>query len=188
MNIRKMEWKLTYTLAIVVLVVSMMVAVSCYRTGNSGTGQSAGNVTESRGEHGSRGESSGEGSGEHGSRGESGGESGSEGGAAGSEEGGNALTLDETFDMVRAGARLIMSYDAAANAFVGTVVNTTDATLTRVRIEVHLSNGIELGPTTPTDLAPDEILDVVLPASTQPFDGWTPHADVGASEGGEGSG
>ena len=48
MNIRKMEWKLTYTLAIVVLVVSMMVAVSCYRTGNSGTGQSAGNVTESR--------------------------------------------------------------------------------------------------------------------------------------------
>ncbi len=189
MNIRKMEWKLTYTLAIVVLVVSMMVAVSCYRTGNSVTGQSAGNVTESRGEHGSRGESSGEGSGEHGSRGESGGESGSDGGAAGSEEGGNALALDDTFDMVRAGARLIMSYDAAANAFVGSVANTTDATLARVRIEVHLSNGIELGPTTPTDLAPGEILDVVLPASTQSFDGWTPHAEVGGSEGGgEGSG
>ena len=188
MNIRKKKWKLTYTLAIVVLAVSMMVAVSCYRTGNSGTGQSAGNVTESRGEHGSPGEGRGEGSGEHGSGGESGSE-GSEGGAAGSEEGGNALALDETFDMVRAGARLIMSYDAAANAFVGSVANTTDATLTRVRIEVHLSNGIELGPTTPTDLAPGEILDVVLPASTQSFDGWTPHAEVGASEGGgEGSG
>ena len=180
MNNRKMKWKFTYTLAIVVLAVSMMVAVSCYRTGNSDTGQSAGNVTESRGEHGSRGESNGEGSGEHGS----GAESGSEGGAAGSEEGGNALALDQTFDMVRAGARLIMSYDPAANAFVGSVANTTDATLTRVRIEVHLSNGIELGPTTPTDLAPGEILDVVLPASTQSFDGWTPHAEVGASEGG----
>ena len=192
MNNRKKKWKFTYTLAIVVLAVSMMVAVSCYRTGNSNTGQSAGNVTESRGEHGSGGEGRGEGSGEHGSRGESGGESGSEGsegGAGGSEEGGNALALDETFDMVRAGARLIMSYDAAANAFVGSVANTTDATLTRVRIEVHLSNGIELGPTTPTDLAPGEILDVVLPASTQSFDGWTPHAEVGASEGGgEGSG
>ena len=188
MNNRKMKWKFTYTLAIVVLAVSMMVAVSCYRTGNSNTGQSAGNVTESRGEHGSRGEGRGEGSGEHGGRGESGSD-GSEGGAAGSEEGGNALALDETFDMVRAGARLIMSYDAAANAFVGSVANTTDATLTRVRIEVHLSNGIELGPTTPTDLAPGEILDVVLPASTQSFDGWTPHAEVGASEGGgEGSG
>lgn len=328
MNNRKMKWKLTYTLAIVVLAVSMMVAVSCYRTGNSNTGQSAGNVTESRGEHGSGGEGSGEngssggegsgegsgesGSGEsgdpsspiltldeswdgvvngvrtamsydpaarifsgiventtdqtlcflqielnlkqgtttvvelgpqpvgdlapgaqttvelrvadepaavgvaydaweihpetfacggpgpvntEGSGGEGGSEAGgeqhgaegsgegSEGGAAGSEEGGNALALDETFDKVRAGARLIMSYDAAANAFVGTVLNTTSATLTRVRIEVHLSNGIELGPTTPTDLAPGEILDVVLPASTQSFDGWTPHAEVGASEG-----
>ena len=187
MNNRKKKWKLTYTLAIVVLAVSMMVAVSCYRTGNGGTGHSAGNVTESRGEHGSLGEGRGEGSGEHGSGRESGGEGGSEGsegGAAGGEEGGNALALDETFDMVRAGARLIMSYDAAANAFVGTVANTTDATLTRVRIEVHLSNGIELGPTTPTDLAPGEIFDVVLPASTQSFDGWTPHAEVGASEGG----
>ena len=50
---------------------------------------------------------------QHGAEGgsESGGE-GSEGGAAGNEEGGNALALDETFDMVRAGARLIMSYDA----------------------------------------------------------------------------
>ena len=185
MNNRKTKWKLTYTLAIVVAAVSMMVAVSCYRIGNSNTGQSAGNVTESRGEHGSRVEGRGEGSGEHGS----GAESGSEGGAAGSEEGGNALALDETFDMVRAGARLIMSYDDAANAFVGTVANTTNATLTRVRIEVHLSNGIELGPTTPTDLPPGAVLGVVLPASTQSFDGWTPHAEVGASEGsGEGGG
>ena len=177
--------RMAHTLAILVLIVTMMVAVGCSRRGQSDAHQSAGNVTESRGE-GS--ESGGEGSGEHGSGGE-GSESGSEGGAAGSEEGGSALALDETFDMVRAGARLIMSYDAAANAFVGTVVNTTNATLTRVRIEVHLSNGIELGPTMPTDLAPGDVLDVVLPASTQSFDGWTPHAEVGASEGGgEGSG
>ena len=184
--------RMAQTLAILVLVVTMMVAVGCSRRGQSGADQSAGNVTESRGEGAESGgegsESGGEGGGEHGSGGE-GSESGSEGGAAGSEEGGNALALDQTFDMVRAGARLIMSYDAASNAFVGTVANTTDATLTRVRIEVHLSNGIELGPTTPTDLAPGEILDVVLPASTQSFDGWTPHAEVGASEGGgEGSG
>ena len=180
--------RMAHTLAILVLIVTMMVAVGCSRRGQSNADQSAGNVTESRGEGsesaGEGSESGGEGSGEHGS----GGESGSEGGAAGGEEGGSALALDETFDMVRAGARLIMSYDAAANAFVGTVENTTNATLTRVRIEVHLSNGIELGPTTPTDLAPGEILDVVLPASTQSFDGWTPHAEVGASEGGGESG
>ena len=175
------KFRMAHTLAILALIVTMLVAVGCSRRGQSDAGQSAGNVTESRGEHGSGGESGGE----HGSGGE-GSESGGEGGAAGSEEGGNALALDETFDMVRAGARLIMRYDAASNTFVGTVANTTNATLTRVRIEIHLSNGIELGPTTPTDLAPGEVLDVVLPASAQAFDGWTPHAEVGASEGGSG--
>ncbi len=200
MNGKGTKLRMAHTFAILVLIVTMIVAVGCARRGQSGADQSAGSVTESRGEGSesagegseSGGEGGGEGSGEHGSGGESGGEGGSEGsegGAAGSEEGGGALALDETFDMVRAGARLIMSYDAASNAFVGTVENTTNATLTRVRIEVHLSNGIELGPTTPTDLAPGEILDIVLPASTQSFDGWTPHAEVGASEGGgEGSG
>ena len=174
--------RMAHIVAILVLIVTVTVAVSCSRRGQSGAGQSAGTVTESR--EGSEG--GGEGSGEHGSGGE-----GSEGGAAGSEEGGNALALDQTFDMVRAGARLIMSYDAHNNTFYGTVVNTTGATLTRVRIEVHLSNGIELGPTTPVDLAPGAAMNVVLPASVQPFDGWTPHAEVGASEGGgsgEGSG
>ena len=89
----------------------------------------------------------------HGAGGErSGGEGG---GAAGSEEATGAnLAPDETFDAVRGGARLILNYDAAGNSFVGTVENTTGNALTNVRIEVHLSNGTELGPTTPVDLAP----------------------------------
>ncbi len=48
-----------------------------------------------------------------------------------------------------------------------------------VRVEVHLSNGIELGPTTPVDLAPGQMASVTLPASDQPFDTWNPHAEVG---------
>ena len=84
-----------------------------------------------------------EGSGGEGS--ESGGESGSESGGSGGEEGSGAtLGLNETFDIVRGGARLILSYDAASNSFKGTVENTTNNVLTRVRIEVHLSNGTEL--------------------------------------------
>ena len=128
--------------------------------------------------------SGGEGGGE-GAGGEGGSEGSGQGGAAGSEEGSGAtLALDETFDAVRGGARLMLSYDAAGNAFTGTVVNTTGNVLPRVRIEVHLSNGVELGPTTPVDLAPGQVLTVKLPATAAPFTGWIAHAEVGGGEAG----
>ena len=118
-----------------------------------------------------------EGSGEHGN------ESVDAGGEEGS--GANALALDETFDSVRSGARLMLNYDAASNSFKGTVENTTNGVLDWVRIEVHLSNGAELGPTTPTDMAPGQVLTIHLPATVASFTGWTAHAEVGT--GGDGS-
>ncbi len=133
----------------------------------------------------------GESGGEHGGKAEAaeggGAESGNEGteGSGGSGEGSGAmLAPDKTFDTTRAGARLIMSYDSAGNAFNGTVENTTSNTLTNVRIEVHLSNGAELGPTTPVDMAPGEVIAINLPSTQEPFTGWTPHAEVGSGEGG----
>ena len=120
----------------------------------------------------------------HGPSGEGGSESGGEGGA-GSEEGSAAmLAPDETFDMVRSGARLILSYDAASNSFKGTVENTTNNVLTRVRIEVHLSNGTELGPTTPIDLDPGQMVIVNLPSTQASLTGWVAHAEVGGGDGG----
>ena len=117
--------------------------------------------------------------------GESGTESGSESGGSGEEGSANMLAPDETFDMVRGGARLILSYDAPSNSFKGTVENTTNGVLDQVRIEVHLSNGTELGPTTPRSLAPGEIVTVTLPSTQASFTGWVAHAEVGG--GGEGS-
>ena len=95
------------------------------------------------------------------------------------EESGTQLALNETYDEVRAGARLVLSYDSTATAFTGRVENTTDATLKQVRVEVHLSNGTELGPTTPVDLAPGQATDVVLPAAGQSFTSWSAHPEVG---------
>jgi len=98
------------------------------------------------------------------------------------EESGLSLALDETYDVIRKGARLILRYDAQSNAFVGTVQNTTESVLSGVRVEVHLSNGTELGPTTPVDLAPGETTEVSLAATEESFTGWTPHAEVGEGE------
>ena len=102
------------------------------------------------------------------------------------EESGIELALNESYDRVRNGARLVLSYDAQSNSFNGTVENTTEETLKRVRVEVHLSNGKELGPTTPADLEPGERRDVKLTATNRDFDGWTAHPEVGIGEHGSG--
>ena len=116
------------------------------------------------------------------------GPSGHTGGEGAEGSGADSLALDETFDAVRGGVRLILKYDAPSNSFKGTVENTTNGVLGRVRIEVHLSHGTELGPTTPTDMAPGEVATVNLPATQASFTGWTAHAEVGAGEEGSESG
>lgn len=100
----------------------------------------------------------------------------------GGEESNVELTLADTYDKVRNGARLILNYDAQSNSFKGTVENTTNETLKRVRVEVHLSNGKELGPTPSKDLAPGEKMEVQLIATNTNFNGWTAHPEVGSGE------
>ena len=100
--------------------------------------------------------------------------------------------LTDTYDNVRNGARLVISYDAATDAFTGTVTNTTGAILTQVRVEVHLYNGTvtvdELGPTPNVDLKPDESHSITLPAMGHSFTEWVAHPEVGPSSGGSGEG
>ena len=103
----------------------------------------------------------------------------------GDEESNVELTLTDTYDKVRNGARLILNYDGQSNAFKGTVENTTNETLKQVRVEVHLSNGRELGPTTPGDLTPGEKREILLTATSTDFDKWTAHPEVGEGEHGE---
>ena len=100
-----------------------------------------------------------------------------------SEETGPRLAIGETFDAVRNGVRLVLAYDGATSSFIGTADNVTDQTISSVRVEVHLSNGTELGPTSPVDLAPGDQTGVKLSAAGQSFDWWKAHAET--SEGGE---
>jgi hypothetical protein len=140
-------------------------------------------ATEGSGEHGDEGEGGeharSEGGGEHGDEGE-GGEHGSE---EGEEEAGVQIGLGETWDATRRGARLILSFDPASNAFVGTVENTTRQTLCAVRVEVHLSTGTELGPTERTDLPVGETTAVELPTGGEAFDSWTTHPEMSPCQG-----
>ena len=99
------------------------------------------------------------------------------------EESGPMLALDQTYDQIRGGARLVLSYDTQSNTFNGFVENTTDEMLKLVRVEVHLSDGSELGPTKPTNLKPGEIKSIHLPVGDISFDAWTAHPEVGKDKG-----
>lgn len=124
-----------------------------------------------------------EGAGEHGGR-QHQQEGGEQSGQEGGEESANQLGTDEAYDHTRGGARLILTYSGEDNVFTGTVRNTTNEALTRVRVEVHLSNGIELGPTEPGDLAAGESREITLPASEEPFETWSAHPEVGEEQAG----
>ena len=153
------------TLATIAVMLAVVIS-GCSSDGGTGDKQDSDRPTATRGEH----DRDGAGHGEEG------------------EESGVELGLNETYDKVRNGARLILAYDAQSNSFNGTVENTTDKTLKQVRVEVHLSNGKELGPTTPADLGPGERRDVKLTATNKDFDGWTAHPEVGIGELGHGEG
>lgn len=104
------------------------------------------------------------------------------------EEDGTMLEKGEVYDVVKKGTHLVLKYDQEAAAFLGTVENVSDEMLTRVRVEVHLSSGKELGPTVQADLEPGEKREVELVVGDEDFETWSTHAEVGDSEHGHGEG
>lgn len=102
------------------------------------------------------------------------------------EESGTRYSQSETCDEVRKGVQLILKYDELSSAFIGTIKNVSKKLAKKVRIEVHLSNGVELGPTKPINLKPGNQSQVTLSAKDQSFTWWSAHAESGSSEKGHG--
>jgi hypothetical protein len=98
------------------------------------------------------------------------------------EESGEKLALTDTYNHVRKGVRLVLAFHNASSSFIGSVENVTDKTIKKVRVEVHLSTGVELGPTDRMDLAPGEKAGVKLEAKGHVFEWWKAHAESGSDE------
>ncbi len=92
------------------------------------------------------------------------------------------LGLDDVYNEVRKGTRLVLRYNAETKTFTGSVENVSEEILDRVQVDVHLSSGLELGPTTQIDLRPGEKRKVKLVAESGEFDSWSTHAEVGSGE------
>jgi hypothetical protein len=138
---------------------------------------------ESSNEHGNREKSEkNEAKGEHNEGGESAEKGHDEGGEEG-EEDGSQFRIDETYEGVRNGVHMALAYDSKEDAFIGVVKNITQEVVPQVRVEVHLSNKVELGPTPRADLAPGESRKIILKAEGNTFDSWSTHAESGKEEG-----
>ena len=104
-----------------------------------------------------------------------------EGGEEG-EESGDMIGRFEELDQTRGNAHLTLRYNEEANTFYGTLMNMSTATLENVRIEVHLSNGREIGPTSPVNLVNGQTMDITLEGPEEPFVEWTAQVEVGEGE------
>jgi hypothetical protein len=104
--------------------------------------------------------------------------------AEGGEESGTMWGKFEKSDMIYDnGARLILAYNPTTEAFEGSVQNTTNEVLSQARVEIHLSSGIELGPTQRVDLKPGQTIPVALSAIGYEFSSWVTHPEAGVEEG-----
>ena len=98
------------------------------------------------------------------------------------------LALDESWDGVVNGLRVVMSYDSVRRSFSGTVENTTAQPVCSVQIELNLKQGtctvVELGPSPVGDLAPGASATTELLVDDEPlaagvaFDAWEIHPEV----------
>ena len=162
----------------VLLIPMLIFSISCAQKeqglgeeGEHAPGEAAEHASREAGEHAEGGE------GEHASR-----EAGEHARGEEGEESGIRYTLSETCEEVRKGVQLHLTFDQSSSTFIGTINNISNETAKRVRVEVHLSNEVELGPTEPVDLAPGKQVNVKLSAEGQSFTWWTAHAESGSSE------
>ncbi len=137
-----------------------------------------------------------EGRGEHGGREGRGEYAGSEGGEGGEEGGAYLAKLTRQDEVFANGARLVLQFNPNTQVFAGSVTNTTTTTLSQVRVEIHLDNGTELGPTKRVDVGPGQTIPVELGTFGEEFSSWISHPEAGielghgagSEEGGEGHG
>ncbi|PCE66579.1 hypothetical protein B7P33_04585 [Sediminicola luteus] len=92
------------------------------------------------------------------------------------------LSKTAVYDVTKKGLRLYLAYNVTTNAFEGYLENMGTKAIKKARVEVHLDNGIELGPTPSHNLSPKQKLPVNLKASRKPFKLWSAHAEQGSNE------
>ena len=147
----------------------VLAGLSAYPAGPQAGRPASGEGREGRGEHAGE-----EGRGEH---------AGREGGEGGEEGGAYLAKLTRQDEVFANGARLVLEFNPSTQVFAGSVTNTMAGTLSQVRVEIHLDNGTELGPTKRIDVGPGQTVPVELGTFGEEFSSWVSHPEAGVEQG-----
>jgi hypothetical protein len=101
-------------------------------------------------------------------------------------ESGTVWSINDTADEIVNGIRTIITFNAATNAFEGTLENLNTNVAQQTRLEVHIidanDNATEFGPTPGVDMQPGATRNISLPISAGvTFVEFTMHTEVGAA-------
>ncbi len=88
------------------------------------------------------------------------------------------LALHESYEQTLDGVRITLTYTGDDNTFNGLIENTTHDTPKEVRLEIYLSNDVQLGPTASVLLPPGESKGVRISAKNFSFSGWSLYPEV----------
>ncbi len=89
------------------------------------------------------------------------------------------LGINETYNDVRNGIRLILSYNHGSSSFVGTAENITEQILQSVSVRIILSSGSSLGPIFLTEVMSGDTRTINLSDEHQMFNWWIAHISIG---------
>lgn len=90
------------------------------------------------------------------------------------------LGINDKYNGISKGVKIVLSYDFRKSAFIGSVENMTTKTIENISIRVILSSGLSLESTVIKNFLPGDRKNIILNDNGQMFNWWIAHATKGS--------
>lgn len=95
------------------------------------------------------------------------------------------LLKTDVYDDTISGVHVMVKYMLDDKYFYGSLENVGDEHVVGLKLGMHLSNGMDLGPSHGADLEPGKAGSVVIDADIKEWEKWAVYVEIGDAEGGE---
>ena len=84
------------------------------------------------------------------------------------------LASPDLFDASKKNVRLVLQYKPAEKGFKGYMENTTNETIKKVSVVIYIEGKAQIGPLSPTDLYPNEKMELTFTYDLKEDEKWLP--------------